>query len=180
MVGYGPLVDTRVTLTFSGTGAVVSDATTQALTGTNIRGNTGANTAQGVHSLWRIGVGGQQPDGQRPDRSQRRRQRAPGQPADAYFGTTAAHRQGTGSTERHPVARGHGVLHVQLRRWPGGQRAWDRWECRVSATPAGVCCTSACLFACVGDAACRGSAGVCDVAENCTGLERGVSGATRF
>ena len=35
MVGFG-LVDTRVTLTFSGTGTVVSDATTQALTGTNI------------------------------------------------------------------------------------------------------------------------------------------------
>ena len=37
------------TLTFSNTGAVVSDATTQALTSANIRG------AQGVHSLWRIG-----------------------------------------------------------------------------------------------------------------------------
>ena len=54
ITGYGPLVDTRVTLTFGGTGTVVSDATTQALTGTNIRGLTGNNTAQGVHSLWRI------------------------------------------------------------------------------------------------------------------------------
>src|SRR5262245_56956891 len=57
IIGYGPLVDTRVTLTFSGTGAVVSDATTQTtLNGTNIRGLAGPNTAQGVHSLWRIGA----------------------------------------------------------------------------------------------------------------------------
>ena len=43
---YGT-VFTRVTLTFSGTGQVVDDATTQALTGANINGS--------VHALWRIG-----------------------------------------------------------------------------------------------------------------------------
>src|SRR6185295_16521455 len=32
------------------------DGTTQALTGTNIRGSTGNNTAPGVRSLWRIGA----------------------------------------------------------------------------------------------------------------------------
>src|SRR6185295_456050 len=54
ITGYGPLVDTRVTLTFSAAGSVVSDATTQALTGANIRGAGGPNTPPGVHSLWRI------------------------------------------------------------------------------------------------------------------------------
>src|SRR5580765_6307588 len=57
ITGYGPLVDTRVTLTFTASGAVVSDATTQALIGPNIRGTGGPNTTPGVHSLWRIGSG---------------------------------------------------------------------------------------------------------------------------
>ena len=50
IVGFG-LVDTGMTLTFSGAGAVVSDATTQALTSRNIRGTTGAGTAPVVPSL---------------------------------------------------------------------------------------------------------------------------------
>jgi len=90
ITGFGA-VFTRVTLTFSGTGSVVDDATTQALTGANINGS--------VHSLWHIAptvssltvnvlieastsAGG------------------PFTPADTFFGTPTSHRQGTGSTEQ--------------------------------------------------------------------------------
>ncbi len=103
MVGYGPLVDTRVTLTFSGTGAVVSDATTQALTGANIRGNTGANTAR---ACTRSGASVPAVSSLTVNVLIEASDAGSGawQPADTYFGTTATHRQGDGSTE---VDRSH-------------------------------------------------------------------------
>jgi hypothetical protein len=86
--GGSPFI--RVTLTFSGTGSVVDDATTQGLTGANINGS--------VHALWRIGpavssmnvnvlVEASTSSG------------GPFSPARTFFGTTSSHRPGTGSTE---------------------------------------------------------------------------------
>ncbi len=125
MINGGPgTVFTRVTLTFSGAGTVVSDATTQALTGANIRGLTGNGTAQGVHSLWRVGsgvasfsvnvlieaataIGG------------------PFSPANTFFGTTASPPTGHRLYGEQPVARRPCILHVHLRRFPNRYREWD-------------------------------------------------------
>src|SRR5262249_56503012 len=88
-------VFTRVTLIFSGTGSVVDGATTQALTGANINGS--------VHALWRIG----------PAVSSMTvnvlieastSSSGPFTPADTFFGTPSAHRQGTGNSD---VDRSH-------------------------------------------------------------------------
>ena len=103
-------VDVRVTLTFSGTGAVVSDATTQALTGAQIRGTTGVNTAPGVHSLWRIGAAVSSLTVNVLIEASDAGANA-WQPASAYFGTTTTHRQGDGLTE---VDRSHGMTRTEV------------------------------------------------------------------
>ncbi len=157
IAGYGA-VDTRVTLTFSGTGAVVSDATTQALTGTNIRG------AQGVHSLWRIGsaVGSltvnvliEASDAGAGVFS----------PADLYFGSGSTHRRGDGLTE---VDRSH----VDLAFYTSscGDSQVDAPEvCDLGTGVNGTgCCTTACQFR-TGGTVCRASGGVCDLQESCSG-----------
>jgi hypothetical protein len=166
MVGYGPLVDVRVTLTFSGAGALVSDATTQSLNGTNIRGNTGVNTNPGVHTLWRIGAG---VSSLTVNVLLEASDAGTGawQPANTYFGTTAAHRRGTGSTE---LTRSHVDMAFYTSTCGDGQvdNVLGTDGSAEQCDPAGVCCTSACLFA-SSATQCRGSAGICDVAENCTG-----------
>src|SRR5581483_3600094 len=162
MSSGGPAtVFTRVTLTFSGTGSIVDDATTQALTGTNINGS--------VHALWRIdptvssltvnvlieastAAGG------------------PFSPADVFFGTTSTHRSGTGSTDQDKS-------HVDLAFYTSScgdgtpDTNFSREQCdqgsAVNGT-AGSCCTSSCQFKGAG-ITCRASAGQCDVAETCTG-----------
>jgi hypothetical protein len=165
---YGT-VDTRVTLTFSGAGSVVSDATTQALVGPNIRGSAGPNTPPGVHSLWRIaptvnsmtvnilieasdvGVGNWTP-------------------ARTFFGTTTAHRRGTDADDIEKS-------HVDIAFYTStcgdstvdtnfGAEACDQGA--GNGTP-GSCCTSTCAIRAAGEQ-CRASAGICDLAEACDGV----------
>jgi cysteine-rich repeat protein len=162
IVNYGS-VDTRVTLTFSNTGAVVSDATTQALTSANIRG------AQGVHSLWRIGGAVSSLTVNVLIEASDAGSGA-WQPADVYFGTGAAHRRGDGSAE---VTRSHADLAFYASSCgdgttdpgPGGSEQCDLAGANGAATS---CCTSTCTFR-AGGQTCRTSAGICDVVETCTG-----------
>jgi Disintegrin len=165
MVGYGVGVDTRVTLTFSGTGAVVTDATTQALTGTNIRGTTGNNTAPGVHSLWRIGAAVSSLSVNVLIEASDTGTGA-WQPADTYFGIASAHRKGTGSAE---VDRSHPALAFYTSSC-GDSQVDGTEQCDLGGSngSATSCCTSTCQFRASGQT-CRTSAGVCDVAETCTG-----------
>ncbi len=156
IVGYG-LVDTRVTLTFSGAGAVVSDATTQALTGTNIRGS--------VHSLWRIGstAGGLTINVliEASDAGS-----GAWQPADVYFGTGSGHRLGDGSAE---VDRSHVDLAFYTSTCGDSQvDGTEQCDTGGSNGSATSCCTTTCQFRASGQT-CRTSAGVCDPAETCTG-----------
>jgi cysteine-rich repeat protein len=163
IVNYG-LVDIRATLTFSNTGAVVSDATTQALTGTNIRGNTGNGTAPGVHSLWRIGslvssftvnVLIEASDAGSGS----------WQPANVYF-NNGGHRKGDGSIE---VSRSHVDIAFYTSSCGDsqldGSEVCDQGAANGSATS---CCTSTCGFRTAGQT-CRALGGVCDVIETCTG-----------
>src|SRR5262249_23084796 len=146
---------TRVTLTFGGTGAVVDDATTQALTGTNINGS--------VHSLWRIGnavnsmtvnvlmeaatsAGG------------------PFNPvvSSSWFGTGSSHRSGLNASD---VDKSHVDVAFytsscgdgQVDSNPGSEQC-DLAGANGSATS---CCTSTCTFRASGQV-CRTVAGVCD------------------
>src|SRR5262249_41011554 len=134
----GGTVFTRVTLTFSGTGAVVDDATTQALTGANINGS--------VHALWRIG----------PAVSSMTvnvlveastSSSGPFSPARTFFGTTSTHRPGTGSSDQdrshvdvafYASTCGDGTLDTNF-----GAEACDQGGSNGLATS---CCTSACQF----------------------------------
>ncbi len=161
--GYG-LVDTRVTLTFSNTGAVVSDATTQALTGANIRGNTGTNTAPGVHSLWRVGA---LVSSLTVNVLIEASDAGSGawQPASVYF-NNGGHRKGDGSIE---VDRSH----VDLAFYTStcGDSQLDGAETCDLGGANGIatsCCTATCALRSAGQV-CRTVAGVCDVQETCTG-----------
>ncbi|MCC6847414.1 MAG: hypothetical protein IT294_02845 [Deltaproteobacteria bacterium] len=163
IAGYG-LVDTRVTLTFSGAGAVVSDATTQALTGANIRGDTGTNTAPGVHSLWRIGAGvGSLTVNVLVEASDSGA--GAWQPAAVYF-DGGGHRKGDGLIE---VDRSH----VDLAFYTSscGDSQLDGAETCDLGGANGIptsCCTATCALRAAGQV-CRTVADVCDVQETCTG-----------
>lgn len=165
MTGFG-LVDTRVTLTFSGTGAVVTDATTQALTGAQIRGSGGVNTAPGVNSLWRIGSA---VSSLTVNVLVEASDAGSGvwQPASTYFGTTGSHRQGDGDTE---VDRSHVDLAFYTSSC-GDSQVDGSEQCDLGSGTNGTstaCCTTTCTFRGAGNV-CRTSAGVCDVQETCTG-----------
>ena len=164
MAGFG-LVDTRVTLTFSGTGAVVTDATTQALLGAQIRGSGGVNTAPGVNSLWRLGAGVSSMNVnvliEASDAGS-----GVWQPASTYFGTTSSHRQGDGLAE---VDRSHVDLAFYTSSC-GDSQVDGTESCDLGGTngSATACCTATCGFRASGQV-CRTTAGVCDVQETCTG-----------
>ncbi len=165
MVGHGA-VDTRVTLTFSGSGAVVSDATTQALTGAQIRGTGGVNTAPGVHSLWRINssVGSMTVNVliEASDAGS-----GAWQPASLYFGTTTTHRQGDGDAE---LDRSHVDLAFYTSSC-GDSQVDGTEQCDLGTGTNGsgtACCNTNCTFRASGQV-CRTTAGVCDVQETCTG-----------
>jgi cysteine-rich repeat protein len=159
-------VDVRVTLTFSGTGAIVSDATTQALTGAQIRGTTGVNTAPGVHSLWRIGAAVSSLSVNVLVEASDAGANA-WQPASVYFGTSTTHRQGDGISE---VDRSH----VDLAFYASscGDGTIDSPEtCDLGSGQNGnsaTCCTATCGIRASGQV-CRASAGVCDIQEVCNG-----------
>jgi len=163
MTGFGT-VFTRVTLTFSGTGTVVSDATTQALTGANINGS--------VHSLWRIA----------PTVSSltvnvlieaSTSAAGPFTPADTFFGTPTAHRQGTVGTSNTEQDKSHVDLAFYASTCGDGT-ADTNFSAEACDQGSGVngtatsCCSSTCQFKANGTQ-CRGSTGQCDVAETCTG-----------
>src|SRR6185369_8668660 len=138
---------------------------TQALTGAQIRGTTGTNTAPGVHTLWRIGsaVGSLTVNTliEAGDAGS-----GVWQPADVYFGTGAAHRRGDGLTE---LDRSHVDLAFYTSTCGDSQldgtEACDLGGSNGASTS---CCTATCAFR-ASTQTCRTSGGVCDVAENCTG-----------
>jgi len=157
---YGT-VDTRVTLTFSGTGAVVSDATTQGLTGTNIRG------AQGVHSLWRVGSSVSSLNVtvfiEASDTGT-----GAWQAADVYF-DNGGHRRGDGSAEIDKS-------HVDLAFYTSscGDGSLDGTEQCDTGIAGSICCNSNCTFN--SGSVCRPSAGICDVQETCNGSSAACPG----
>jgi cysteine-rich repeat protein len=161
----GGTVDTRVTLTFSGTGTMVTDATTQALTGTQIRGNTGTNTAPGVHSLWRVGSAVTSFTVNVKIEASDAGSGA-WQPASTYFGTTSSHRPGDGVSE---VDRSHVDLAFYTSSC-GDSQVDGSEQCDLGGSNGSstACCQSNCTFRPSGQV-CRTSAGVCDVQETCNG-----------
>ena len=155
---------TRVTLTFSGTGSRVDDATTQGLTGTNINGS--------VHALWRIDptvtnmtvnvlIEASDSSG------------GPWTPADTYFGTNAGvHGKNTlSSNGGNPPDRSHVEIAFYTSTCGDGQldTNFSRESCDPAIAGNSICCTAGCAFSSTATVCRAAAAGVCDVQENCTG-----------
>jgi len=159
LTGTSTTAYTRLTLTFTGAGSVIDDATTQALSNAN-----GA-----VHSLWRTTAtsftvnalleASDAPGG-------------PWTPARTYFGTTTVH----GKNTRNGVDID--VSHVDIGFYYStcgdstvdanfGAEQCDQGG--ANGSPAS-CCTSTCQLRPAGEV-CRGGGGApCDLSETCTGL----------
>ena len=199
ITGFGTAF-TRMTLTFSNTGAVVDDGTTQALSNGN-----GA-----VHSLWRIGsaVSSMTVNALLEASAS---SSGPFSPADVFFGNGATHRQGTSATDRdlshvdigfYTSTCGDGTLDTN-----NGAEQCDQGS-GTNGT-AGSCCSAACQFktngtACTDDGlicttdlcngasatcqhnagnsgtVCRSSTGTCDLAETCNGTSTACPPDTNF
>src|SRR5204863_371313 len=153
---------TRVTLTFSGSGSVVDDTTTQGLTGTNINGS--------VHSLWRI-------DPTVTSMSVNVLIEAsdsasgPWTPADTYFGTTTVHGKNTlSSNGGFAPDRSHADIAFYTSTCGDGfiDPNFSREACDP-AIAGSSCCTAGCAFSSTSTVCRAAAAGVCDVAETCTG-----------